>query len=343
MIRFALLFLIFLSGCVSTQEYKNTMAGQFTRLPVQTVVDANVGLEVRHTLSPAMRGVWKAWLNPDSFITNYEQAVTEMVRDDVVRARLFSGTHIGGATTSDLLVRIETTEDKDDAQYWVTVSLIVLHPKTGAVLSQYRRQQVTSTSMLSHRPLKTIPTLVLQTARDLRADVPRLVAIVRQGDLNEVAKACDQWDDVPRRIRSCTELITRTEDRPSLQATAYAERAAGYMQTRDLDRAAADLEQALRRDPNHIRAHYFRARIAQTRRQYEQAARDYDRTAALMDAKPDAGTRDGGADMRARAREMEARLGMEQHWIEYLKEVQSSGDYDNWSGPPYDLYRGSRR
>ena len=76
MIRLILLSAIFLAGCaISPNVYKNTMSGQFTRMPRTPPIDANVGLEVRHSLAPAMRAFWKAWLNGDQQIANYEQAV----------------------------------------------------------------------------------------------------------------------------------------------------------------------------------------------------------------------------------------------------------------------------
>jgi tetratricopeptide (TPR) repeat protein len=181
----------------------------------------------------------------------------------------------------------------------------------------------------------------------IRGDGQRLVAVVQAGSISEWAKACDDRNDVQRRIRGCTELISRAEGRPGLQASAYSERAAAYVQSRDLDRASADVEQALRLEPRHIWAHYYRGRVAEARRQYDRAARDYDQAAALIEAsvaaKPDQRLRESGASIRGRAREMEARAGMEQRWVEYLKTIQASNDYENWSGPPYDLYRQSQR
>lgn len=183
-------------------------------------------------------------------------------------------------------------------------------------------------------------------ASKIRNDGNRLVAAVQQASISEWAKACDDRTDPQRRIRGCTELISRAEGRPALQASAYSERAAAYLEARDLDRAAADVEQALRLDPRYIWGHYYRGRIAEARRQYDRAARDYDQTATLIEAavaaKPDARLRDSGVSIRERAREMEARKGMEQRWVEYLKTIQASNDYANWSGPPYDLYQQGR-
>ncbi|MGD0464908.1 MAG: hypothetical protein ABSB74_20680 [Tepidisphaeraceae bacterium] len=34
-----------------------------------------------------------------------------------------------------------------------------------------------------------------------------------------------------------------------------------------------------------------------------------------------------------------SRSTLEQHWQDYLKEIQDHNDYPNWSGPPYDLYQ----
>ena len=348
MIRLILLSAIFLAGCaISPNVYKNTMSGQFTRMPRTPPIDANVGLEVRHSLAPAMRAFWKAWLNGDQHIANYEQAVTELLLDDIAKAQVFRGMHLGGATTSDLLIRIDTIEDKDRDKYWVRVALAVLHPKTRAALATYAREQVTSTSMTGHKPLHVIPGLLSQISGQMRADVPRLVAVVQQGETSELAKACEQRDDVPRRIRGCTDLIARADGRPGLQAYAYTERAAAHLQSRDLDRAAADVDAALRLEPGHVWAHYFRGRIAETRRQYERAARDYERAASLIEAsvavKPDQRLRDSGVSIQARAREMEAKASMEQRWVEYLKSIQASNDHDNWAGPPYDLYRQTGR
>ena len=38
---------------------------------------------------------------------------------------------------------------------------------------------------------------------------------------------------------------------------------------------------------------------------------------------------------------MTARAAMEKRWVAYLKQIQADGDFPNWSGPPYDLYRGN--
>jgi hypothetical protein len=345
----ALFSTVGLAGCISAQSYKNTMSEQITHMPVRAPIDANVGLEVHHGLAPRMRAAWKAWLNGDREIANYEQAVTDLLREEVVSGRLFSGTFLGGATTSDLIVSVASAEDKDDDNYWVLVTLTVMNPQTRAPLATYRRQQVTATSMFSHKPLKVIPRLVASIGEEMRPQVPRLVATVRQGEIREVAKACEQADDLPTRLSGCTELIARAAavGRTDLQATAYVERASVYLQRRDLDRASADVDQALRLDSRQIWAHYYRGRIAESRRQYERAARDFDATASLIEAsvaaKPDARLRDSGVSIRNRAWEMEARAGMEQKWVEYLKAIQASQEYENWSAPPYDLYRQGQR
>jgi hypothetical protein len=181
----------------------------------------------------------------------------------------------------------------------------------------------------------------------IRADAARLIAAVQQASISDWAKACDQTVDVPRRISGCTEMVSRAEGRPGLQAAAYSRRAAAYLQAADLERASADVEQALRLDARHSWAHYYRGRIAEARRQYQHAARHYDEAAALIEAsvatQPDARLRDSGVSIRGRARDMEARHDMERRWIEYLKAIQEGNDYGNWSGPPYDLYRKSQR
>src|SRR5262249_4885509 len=159
LVTLGLLSSVGLSGCISAQSYKNTMSGQITHMPARAPIDANVGLEVHHTLAPRMRSVWKAWLNGDGEIANYELAVTELLREELVNDRLFSGTFLGGATTSDLLVSVASVEDKDDERYWVVVTLTVRNPRTRVALATYRRRQVTATSILAHNPLHAIPSL----------------------------------------------------------------------------------------------------------------------------------------------------------------------------------------
>jgi hypothetical protein len=184
-------------------------------------------------------------------------------------------------------------------------------------------------------------------ASKIRSDQTRLAAAAATAALSDAAKACDQSDDVAARIRGCSEIIAKGQGRPEFLAIVYDHRGAAYLRQRDFDRAMADLEQAIRLDGKSINAHYHRGRVWESRRQYERAAQDYDRVVALIQAslavKPDARLRDSATSIGARAREMELRRGMEQRWVEYLKTIQASQDYENWSAPPHDLYRQGKR
>jgi len=94
----------------------------------------------------------------------------------------------------------------------------------------------------------------------------------------------------------------------------------------DFDRAVSDVNKAIALDPRYAFAYFTRAELEQYKGEDEKADADY-ASAMKLDPK--------------NAKTFAGYQQFEGAWRDYLKDIQDSGDYANWSGPPLELYRNS--
>jgi tetratricopeptide (TPR) repeat protein len=94
-----------------------------------------------------------------------------------------------------------------------------------------------------------------------------------------VATAADDWadcrnEDLDRKIRGCTRIISAARDSKQNLSTAYGMRGWAFHKKRDHDRAIADLNEAIRYNPKNVHAHNERSRSYYQKREFDRAIAD---------------------------------------------------------------------
>jgi tetratricopeptide (TPR) repeat protein len=102
-----------------------------------------------------------------------------------------------------------------------------------------------------------------------------------------MAQTAEQWncrgdaDDLDAQLQGCTRAIESGKFRGKDLAWAYIDRGSVYDYKRDFGRAIADLDEAIRLDPNAVAAYQNRAASYRNSGQLDRALADLDRAAQL--------------------------------------------------------------
>jgi tetratricopeptide (TPR) repeat protein len=128
-------------------------------------------------------------------------------------------------------------------------------------------------------------------------------------------------------LNRAVEIAGQTKIKAAEASLGLRTRAVVYLMQHDFDRALSDVNKAIAVNPKDGYAYFTRAELEQYRGEDEKANADY---ASAMKLAP------ADAKMFAGYKEFEGA------WRDYLKDIQDSGDYANWSGPPLELYRNSK-
>jgi tetratricopeptide (TPR) repeat protein len=151
---------------------------------------------------------------------------------------------------------------------------------------------------------------------------------------------CSQTEDISRKISGCTELLRRPQLRAIAEAAVYSSRGTAYLRDNRADLAQDDFDHSIRLNPNDWRPYFGRGELRELQHKQDAAAKDYDRAEQITEADP----KPAEVDIVKRLRdwlEKYERYSYDKlaaRWEKYLQEIQSDGDYANWSGKPYDLY-----
>lgn len=163
------------------------------------------------------------------------------------------------------------------------------------------------------------------------------------------AANCDPKKEPAQRIEGCSAFIAQGEGGDERLALAFYIRGTGYLDTQDLHRGLADLNEAIRRNPSFWLALYQRGQLYRERADFGDAARDLERAGALVDAelaaKPSDDLRSMSTAIHQALAALDGERKIETMWVDYLKDLQADGPgaFANWSGPPYDLYESNHR
>jgi tetratricopeptide (TPR) repeat protein len=137
-------------------------------------------------------------------------------------------------------------------------------------------------------------------------------------------RALAYWQNAdPKRAMIDIEEAIRTTKGAGLSEN-YSNRASFYLAGLDYDRAAADLDMAIRVNPKNPLAFLSRGQLNAFRGNEEASAADY-KTAVKLNPK---------------LQEKIDSLGeVTASWIAYLKDIQNAGETANWSRPPLEAFR----
>jgi hypothetical protein len=73
-------------------------------------------------------------------------------------------------------------------------------------------------------------------------------------------------------------------------------------------------------------------------RQYGQAQADLSKAQLLLSKSP-ATNAEARKELSEALANLPLEAQMEERWTRYLRRIQAQGRYENWQGPPYDLYK----
>lgn len=135
---FILIFVIMsMAGCAVSQGAYNNMVTYEPEM-FNGRIDANVRLDVKHTMDSLSYNKWKAWGNPDSNIENWKNAIAEMVLKDFRSSGIFYRV-IGASDYSpyDMEIQIETKDIIEGSEYFISANMYVYDPGTRAEISRH--------------------------------------------------------------------------------------------------------------------------------------------------------------------------------------------------------------
>ena len=151
---------------------------------------------------------------------------------------------------------------------------------------------------------------------------------IARGEQHEKDDAYDQAVD------DFTDAIIAAPD----LAEAYLERAAAFETLERYSDARSDFDQAIKLDPNNWRAYYARGYFHQSMAEFDLADADFTQASTAIDQSHDTNAEDEKADIDKATKSLRFDRKLEDHWVSYLKDIQTSNNYANWSAAPYDLY-----
>jgi hypothetical protein len=177
------LALLFCSGCstipvvISTDNYTNAIAYEPVRSPVQ--IEASAAVDAVITLSAESQGgVWGRFGNNEASITNYRNAVTRTIRNDLATSGLFARIATDDATRVDYHVQARILESRP-SDFRVSVTLSAMETASGAQVFSHTREVSLGTSLFTYldKWKEALPGLMASLKADLAAD---LQAKIRQ-------------------------------------------------------------------------------------------------------------------------------------------------------------------
>ncbi|HXI42492.1 MAG TPA: tetratricopeptide repeat protein [Bryobacteraceae bacterium] len=110
---------------------------------------------------------------------------------------------------------------------------------------------------------------------------------------------------------------------------------------RALDRsedARADFDEAIRLDPNGWLGFYALGQVYQSMEQFDKAATNFDQASGIIERVQDLGYEYEKARIDDARKALKFSITLQDHWMSYLREIQTANTYPNWSSAPYDLY-----
>jgi len=108
-----------------------------------------------------------------------------------------------------------------------------------------------------------------------------LLAMPALGASDEDRDNCNQTANHDLRIDGCTRVLNDGKEPPPHQAIAYNLRGGAWLIKRDLDRAIADFDQAIRLNPEYAAAYYSRGTARDQKGDSDGAIADFDRAIGL--------------------------------------------------------------
>jgi hypothetical protein len=163
------LALLLCSGCITmpVSTYTNVVAYEPVRSPVQ--IDASAAVDAVDTISPENRAIWKHYLNNDASITNYANALEQVLRNDLATSGLFARIVTDGTTKADYVVKAECLESHP-ADFRVRIALTATETATGLQVSSHTREVSLGTSVFDVKLNEALPGLMAALKADLVAD-----------------------------------------------------------------------------------------------------------------------------------------------------------------------------
>jgi Flp pilus assembly protein TadD len=138
------------------------------------------------------------------------------------------------------------------------------------------------------------------------------------------------------------DLAEATRRKPELAQTLVAglhrERGLALQKNDDLKGAFAEYNQAVQADPEAWSGYYLRGFLLMSARRYGPAQADLNKAQLLLSKLPATNAEERKQISEALA-ELPLEAQMEERWTRYLRRIQAQGRYENWPGPPYDLYK----
>jgi len=143
--------------------------------------------------------------------------------------------------------------------------------------------------------------------------------------------------DLERAIQLNPELAR--EVNPQLAAIKF-ELGRESMKAHNLKGALAEYNDGIRADPTEWYGYYFRGYLYRKVGRFESARDDFNKARLLL-ANSDRND-EARKDIDEALADLPLAAQMEQRWIRYLRRIQSEGRYENWAGPPYDIFQRDR-
>jgi hypothetical protein len=187
----AALALLFGSGCVTMKPevYSNSVAYQPEKSP--TRIDATAIVQIKHTLSPEVRAVWKKWMNSDTNIENYEQGLANVIRNDIVESGVFARVE-PGAPSPDFFLTIASEERKNpDGKLVVQLEL---RTRDQRVVSRRTRETPLGMTMSTYNMKASMPAVLIPLKADMVADI---VAHYRQREAEATRTQAATFQQAP--------------------------------------------------------------------------------------------------------------------------------------------------
>ena len=156
------------SGCVTMKPevYSNSVAYQPEKSP--TRIDATAVVQIKHTLSPEVRAVWKKWMNSDTNIENYEQGMANVIRKDIVESGVFTRVE-PSAPSPDFILTIASEERKNpDGKLVVQFEL---RTRDQRVVSRRTRETPLGMTMTTYNMKASMPAVLIPLKADMVADI----------------------------------------------------------------------------------------------------------------------------------------------------------------------------
>jgi hypothetical protein len=154
-------------GCaLPAQTFKNGL--YYEPVQVGFRVPAGASVEVTHVVSPEVRAIWKAWLNPEENIVSWEKAVVEITYEDLAKSGIFTSVSPNNPN-ADVLISIQSREVKSSDSR-LQLSLSVLNPRTRETVLSYNREQTYSTSITNNKFKETLRGVMGEIKAEMVAD-----------------------------------------------------------------------------------------------------------------------------------------------------------------------------